>query len=149
MCAPCITIRNDSHQCVNWNATVSCVWKWKWQTVVPTTHWADTPRASLLSLVVWYCDSSLRFSLRPFSLLSSYFLPGIFCTQRPMMSAWLSTCYGGRQGQGENHIIHNTGNGHGGQGSDRHRRNPASAVSHPSSRWGFATWVLYSSTKTQ
>lgn len=73
---------------------VSCVWKWKWQTMVLAAHWEDTPRASLLSLVVWYCDSSLRFSLRPFSLLLSYFLPGILHTLRPMMSVWLSVCYG-------------------------------------------------------
>lgn len=114
MWAPHGTIHNDCHQCVNWSATGSCEWKWKWQTVVPTARWEDIPRALLLSPVVWYCDSSLRFSLRPFSLLWSYSLPGILCTQSPMMSVCLSTCYGNGRKKGTKHnIIHNTRNGHG------------------------------------
>lgn len=107
MWAPHRTLHNDCHQCVNWSATGSCVWKWKWQTVVPTARWEDIPRAraSLLSPVVWYCDSSLRFSLRPFPVLWSYFLPGILCTQSPMMSVCLSTCYGNGRNKARNTIL--------------------------------------------
>lgn len=71
LCETCITI----HPHVNENVTTYYKRKWKWQTIVVTTHLRGPTQSSALFLVVRYCEfCSLRFSLKPFSYFASHFV---------------------------------------------------------------------------